>query len=422
MLRASFTALLLLLSAASAADAGSRHLHLSIGDPERRDREVEIAVDRIVATASGGTLSPAELASELAATDILLVGESHTDIEFHRVQLAVIEELVRAGRQVMIGLEMYPYTEQSFLDGWVAGLYTEEGFLELSDWYRNWGYNWNYYRDIFGFARRHGLPMFAINAPRDVVTAVRKKGFDSLSEEEARHIPRDIDTDSEEQRLMFRAMFDEDDPIHASLTEEQWEGTFQAQCTWDATMGYNAVRAFEEHGGDEAILVVLVGSGHVAYGLGIERQAKRWLDGTITSLIPISDEDDDGEPVERVQASYTDYLWGLPAQDDPFYPSLGLSAIAIGDETYRQVIHVSEDSVAERAGFAVGDVLLEMDGVDLEEKAALNRTVAARRWGDVATFTIRRDGETVELPVAFTRTPADDRDDADADQDDHDED
>ncbi len=47
----------------------------------------------------------------------------------------------------------------------------------------------------------------------------------------------------------------------------------RAQCTWDATMGYNAIQAFEAHAGEagegEAIMVVFAGSGHVAYGLGI---------------------------------------------------------------------------------------------------------------------------------------------------------
>ena len=44
-------------------------------------------------------------------------------------------------------------------------------------------------------------------------------------------------------------------------------------------MGWNALQALRTHGGDKAIMVVLVGSGHVAYGLGAERQARLWFDG-----------------------------------------------------------------------------------------------------------------------------------------------
>ena len=371
----------LFLLAATSVSAAERHLHLEIGDPDRAQKETTIGVDLLVDTTSGEILSPVELAAALADTGILFVGESHTDIEFHRVQLRVLEELVAAGRDVLIGLEMYPYTEQKYLDAWVGDEYSEQEFLDESSWYDKWGYHWGYYRDIFELARQHELPMFAINAPRDVVRSVRKKGFDNLTEEEANHIPTSIDVDSDEQRQMFRAMFDEEDEMHMNMTEEQWEGMFLAQCTWDATMGFNAVKALEAHGGENAIMVVLIGSGHVAYGLGIERQAKQWFDGQMASLIPISTANGDGERIERVQSSYANYLWGLPAATDPFYPSLGMSAIKMGEDPYRQVVYVGEDTVAERAGIQLGDVLLTMDGVDLVDKEAFNRTVAGRHWG-----------------------------------------
>ena len=101
----------------------------------------------------------------------------------------MIEELAAAGRRVRVGLEMYPYPEQRWLDDWSAGRLAEDAFLEGSRWYRNWGYNWLYYRDIFLFARDHRLRLFAINAPREVVSAVRQKGFQGLTPEEAAHIP-----------------------------------------------------------------------------------------------------------------------------------------------------------------------------------------------------------------------------------------
>lgn len=398
----------LFLLAATSLQAGQRHLHLAIGDPDRSQSETPIGIDLLVDTTSGAILSPVELVAALGDTGILFVGESHTDIEFHRVQLRVLEELVAAGRDVLIGLEMYPYTEQKFLDAWVAGEYSEQEFLDEASWYDNWGYHWGYYRDIFQLARQHELPMYAINAPRDVVRSVRQKGFEDLTEEEAAHIPTTIDLDSDEQREMFRAMFDEEDEMHMNMTEEQWEGMFQAQCTWDATMGFNAVKALKARGGDNAIMVVLIGSGHVAYGLGIERQSAQWYDGKMASLIPISTADEDGEPIEKVQSSYANYLWGLPPQENPFYPSLGSSAIKMGDDPYRQVVYVGEDTVAERAGIQVGDVLLSMDGIDLVDQEALNRTVASRHWGDLSTIKVRRDGEVVEIPVRFTRTSSED--------------
>jgi hypothetical protein len=40
------------------------------------------------------------------------------------------------------------------------------------------------------------------------------------------------------------------------MSEEQWDAMFGAQCTWDATMGFNAVKALQQHGGSDAIMMV----------------------------------------------------------------------------------------------------------------------------------------------------------------------
>ena len=58
------------------------------------------------------------------------------------------------------------------------------------------------------------------------------------------------------------------------MPDAMFQGMFRAQCTWDAAMGWNALQALKKHGGEKAIMVVLIGSGHVAYGLGAERQVK----------------------------------------------------------------------------------------------------------------------------------------------------
>lgn len=380
---------------------GDRTLRLPIGDPARKGREVKLVLDGITDTRTGAVLTPAELPAKLADARLVLVGELHTDMDVHRSQLRVIEELVRAGRKVFVGLEMYPYTEQKHLDAWVNGGLSEEEFLRQSRWYENWGYHWNYYRDIFLLARDRKLRMFAVNAPREVVAQVRKKGFEGLSPEEAAHIPRDVDTASPDHRTLFKSYFGADDPLHSGMTEEQWDSMIAAQATWDATMAHNAVKALREHGGPDTVMVVLVGSGHVAYGVGLERQARRWMEGRIASVIPVSVREADGTAVESVQASYADFVWGLPPAADPLYPSLGLSTTA--KDGALKVLFVSEKTPAEKAGFQPGDVLLSMDGTPVPDKETLNRLVAGKRWGDGAVVRVKRGEGEVEVPVVFRR-------------------
>jgi uncharacterized iron-regulated protein len=398
-------AVLALLLAAPSVGADNKILHLAIGDPARRDREAPLVLDAITDTATGEILAPEDLPARLAKTGLLLLGEEHTSVESHRIQLRVLQALADSGRRVLIGLEMYPYTAQRALDEWHAGSLSEDEFLKSSRWYDNWGYNWLYYRDIFLFARDRKIAMFAVNTPREVVASVRKKGLANLSAEEAAHIPGRIDADNPDHLLYFKTTFEgEQGPVHGEgMSEEMWKNMLSAQATWDATMGHNAVQAWRQAKDPGAIMVVLVGLGHVAYGLGIERQARNWFDGGIAGLIPVTVNGPDGA-VTSVRASYANFLWGLPHAIDSAYPSLGISTAVGQGETARRVIIVQKDSVGERAGIKTGDVIVSVDGTPLADKEAYNRLMAAKRWGDRAQIIVRRGGEEVTLTALFRRT------------------
>ena len=377
-------------------------MHLPVGDPARREREAPVVLDAITDTAKGDLLTPSDLPARLSGVRLLLLGESHTDMDSHRVQLRVLEELHAAGRKVSVGLEMFPAAAQGSLDQWVARSLEEKAFLEASGWYRHWGYNWGYYRDIFLFAREKGVPLFAVNAPREVVSAVRRKGLDGLSAEEREQLPSSIDTESAEHLRLFKASFG-DEGFHATMTDEEWKGLFAAQCAWDAAMAWSSVRALERSGDESAILAVLAGAGHVQYGLGIQRQAARWLKGRIATLLPVSVTDEKGQPVKTVRASYADFLWGVPAETDPIYPGLGISTRPVEGEGRLSLIHVEKDSPGEKAGLQVGDVLLSMDGTEIRNRETLNRLLAAKRWGDAVRFSVRRKAEVLNVTVLFRR-------------------
>src|SRR5689334_5883748 len=237
--------------------------HLAIGDAERRTRDARVVLDAVTDTAAGDVISANQLATRLHDTRLLLIGESHTTADFHRVQLRVLRALAESGRKVMVGLEMYPYTEQRPLDNWRDGLLTESGFVTLSRWYEFWGYHWNYYRDIFLYARDNRIPMYGVNTPRAVVTAVRQKGIDKLSDADKQHVPPHIDIDSKDHLELFKASFEGAEGMHAQMTDSMLKSMQAAQATWDASMAYNSVKVLKAASAD-TILVVLVGSGHVA--------------------------------------------------------------------------------------------------------------------------------------------------------------
>jgi uncharacterized iron-regulated protein len=411
MLRSALLAVLALTWLVPAAGAEDRAAHLPIGDPARRDREVAVVLDGITDAARGDTIGPAELAARLDGVRMLFLGESHTDMEFHRVQLRVLQELQRRGRRVLVGLEMYPVPEQPWLDRWYSDRrMTEERFLADSHWYRNWGYHWDYYRDIFRFARDNRIRMFAVNLPRAAVQTIRMKGLEALAPEHRALLPERVDVDDADHQRLFRAFFDSGDSLHGRMSDAMFTAMFRAQCAWDAAMGWNALQALKRHGGEDAIMVVLIGSGHVAYGLGAQRQLRPWFDGRTASVIPMPVAEGPGEPrVASVQASYADFVWGLPPATDPLYPTVGIATPEQKSGARYRVILVAEDSPAAAAGFAVGDELVSIDGLPLDDKETANRLMSQKRWGDTVVYRVVRGGEERTLTVHLRRQPPEPR-------------
>ena len=150
-------------------------------------------------------------------------------------------------------------------------------------------------------------------------------------------------------------------------------------------------------------MVVLIGAGHVTFGLGSERQIAAHYDGRIASLVPVTVADDEGKPVKQVRASYASFVWGLPEEIDTVYPSLGISLMGALGKDPGQIIQVSEKSVAERAGLKVGDVLLSLDGTAIDSDKTLRRLVADYRWGDTVSVQIRRDGREMLMSLPIRR-------------------
>ena len=383
---------------AAAADPIYR---LSLGDAARRDRDVAVVLDGIVDTAGGDTIDPTTLAARLASARLVLVGEEHTSLESHRVELQVIRALEQAGRHVLIGLEMFPYPEQPSLDAWSGGRWTEAEFLAKARWYDVWGYRWSYYRDIFLHGRDARMPFVALNVPRDVVSIVRQKGVGAVPHDAADHLPPSIDVDSAEHLTFFRAAL-EAGGLHGGMPDEALKSMLAAQATWDAAMAWNAAKALERAHDPAAVVVVLAGSGHVGYGLGIERQARAWFREPVASVMPMPVADDDG-PVKAVRASYANFVWGVAREASPAWPSLGISTRP-GDDGRRQVIDVEGDSPAQ-GQIENGDVILAIGDASIDSRETMNRAIAGYEWGDVARLVVRRGVAELTVAVPLRRRP-----------------
>ena len=91
---------------------------------------------------SGRSIDRGELFRDLAAkTTVVLLGESHTDVDDHRWQLQTLAALHGRGGNIVVGFEAFPRRLQSVLGDWVEGKLSDEAFLKASEWRQVWGYD-----------------------------------------------------------------------------------------------------------------------------------------------------------------------------------------------------------------------------------------------------------------------------------------
>jgi len=113
----------------------------------------------------------------LAKADVVLVGEQHDDPNTHRLELAVLEGLLRRRVSLVVGLEMFERDVQPALDRYLAGSITEEQFLHDA---RPWPRYGTDYRPMVEFARVHGIPVIGSEVPRRIAGDVSKNGLAPL--------------------------------------------------------------------------------------------------------------------------------------------------------------------------------------------------------------------------------------------------
>jgi uncharacterized iron-regulated protein len=125
---------------------------------------------------TGADLNFNEVLTEIESSKAVFVGELHATPRHHKVQLEVIKHLHNAGRKVAIAFEMLPVSHQDVLDGWINGSITESMFTRVYQSYVNLPFR--YYRNIFLFARNAGIPIFGINAKKELIANVSRNGLD----------------------------------------------------------------------------------------------------------------------------------------------------------------------------------------------------------------------------------------------------
>lgn len=390
--------LLLVASAVIAIEEKDQTLLLNIGNERLKNKTMEVAPGIIYSTQNGSPIAFPRMIREMLEVSFVYIGETHDSLPMHDIQLEIILALHEPGKNFVVGLEMFPVTFQEVLNKWSLGLLSRDEFIRESRWYVNWNYNFAFYEKIFGFAKDNKTPVHALNAPSEVITKIRRDGWEALSEEEKGIVPQP-DISHQEHRDLIRTIFESTElppQMKGKGLEMAFEGLYRAQSAWDEVMAYNALKARSREGGK---MVVLAGSGHLLYNLGINRRAFEKSRLPFKTIICVAVPE--GKESIQVSRSLADYVWGIPEEERPAFPSVGLRFKKFDGLDNLVIESKPVEGVAEGANFEKGDIVLSVDGQNFSDINELRIYLAKFNWNEEVKFRLLRGGQPIEVVLKF---------------------
>jgi len=274
---------------------------------------------------------------------IVYVGEYHDRFAHHNVQLQIIKGLVRKDPKIAVGMEMFQRPFQKTLDEYIGGSIDEREFLKKSEYFKRWSFDYNLYKPILDFARAEKVPVVALNLSREITDKVSKKGMDSLTEDERKDVPAQMDFSDTEYRDRLRQVFDQ----HGAASERSFDFFLQAQILWDEGMA----RSIDEYlrKNPDQRMVVMAGVGHLAYGSGVPKRTFRRNGFSYATIL--SD--------VAIEGDIADFVVFPPSLEGMTSPKI----MAVLKESGEQVsiADLPDGSVSKKAGIKVGDIVVSLD-------------------------------------------------------------
>jgi uncharacterized iron-regulated protein len=341
----------------------------------------------------------------IESSQVVYVGEAHTNLHAHRVQLEVLKELHRRfpGRTAL-GMEMFREPQQESLDRWVRGELTEPEFLKASRWYENWHDDFGYYREILHFAREEKIDVVALNPSRELQRTVAMSSMEEIPADMAAQLPEMAPADPY-QRRMIEAIYQGHDGGDRML-----ESFLKVQLLWEENMASRIAEYLTGPSGEGKKMVVLAGGFHVKYGFGVPKKVLRRHAAPyviiLTKAVSIPEEKIEELTMDvdlpELPLLSGDFLWMVP------YDDLEDDKVLLGirmrtEERAVFVEEVVEGSPAEGGGIRAGDEILSLDGFPIEETGDVILVVKSKKPGDDIAVSLRREDDTLNITAHFPR-------------------
>lgn len=344
--------------------------------------------------AASGTriVSASEVVAAAREGRFVLLGEDHDNPDHHRWQLHSLGMLLGVRGKLVIGMEMLPRRAQPVLDRWVAGNIGEAQLLRETQWNTVWRFDAELYLPIFHFARLHRVPLVALNVDRDLVREVGGKGWKAIPPEQREGVS-DPAPPSAQYREHLRGWFERHRRAGGPNDADAFERFVEAQLTWDRAFADALAQAAARD--PDALVVGIIGSGHLRNGHGVPHQLRALGAGAAKTWLPVTPD----VPCSELIAGLADAVFSVAGARAGDTPRLGVLLDEEGEGL--RVREVVAGSVAESAGVKAGDRVLTAAGLRVASAGDLIALVKRQPPGTWLPLKVQRSGLELELVAKF---------------------
>ena len=375
---------------------------LPIGRSPQRLVTTALPAGKIMDTASGQEIGLPDLVQQNSDCDVFIVGEYHDSYACHAWQKDFIEALAKEHPRLVVGFEFFNRNDDQALRLYLDGKISEAELLHETGWYGRSAVNFAYTRLVLETVKRLGLQAVGLNVPRELVRRVAKLGLSSLSPDEQALFPGVERTDPEHEYYVRSTLGE-----FAVQVPFWFQNIYLAQKCWDTVMAESMRQALARPESKGYKGVIIAGSAHVAYGLGIPwRYRQRDSGAKIMTLVPVNvvdKKDELGEeenpmvkalagqlqPAAIFSRGLADVVFAVAVEEKPCFAEAGFSGKLNAGGLF-EVTHVDKESPAEKSGLRVGDLVLAVDGVPLKSLEGLRLVLSQKNWDDSFELDIRK--------------------------------
>ncbi|MBF0177665.1 MAG: ChaN family lipoprotein [Magnetococcales bacterium] len=231
----------------------------------------------ILSVDDGKSVTRQDLVDQMRSARVIYLGEKHDNPEHHRLQMHIIQDLVKAGRRPALGFEFFTRAQTSWLQDFSVGVPSPMGrsgaensldrdgevLRERLGWKDR--SEWAFYYPMLVWARQQKLSIFGADLPRGLRFRLTRVGLEGLSPVERHLIPSTGFVHEDYRQLMLKQLSDAHCGVAPPALLDRLYATWVAR---NDTMATSITLLLKELPVTEPVVMIL-GAGHVAHGMGV---------------------------------------------------------------------------------------------------------------------------------------------------------